>query len=362
MRCLFLEPFASLSHLSLYQSLTALFPEWEWTLHTLPDRQWKWRNRLGALQFSQRIDEHAEYDLLIAGSLLYLPELLALRPKLQSARKTVYFHENQFAYPSRTELTDSDRQIMYNSITTALSADAVLFNSEYNRVTFAAGAGELLSKLPVKLERKQIMKQIAANSYVFPIPVQISPLNFAERTNPPTILWNHRWEHDKRPELFFEALFALDEKGVDFRLIVAGEEFDSAPSIFDQAREKLQSHIVSFGFVSGRAEYEKLLAAADIVVSTAAQEFYGISIIEAVACGAVPVVPDALSYTELFPGGNRIPPGSVESLLKKLSELLDLGAGGLPARREISELAKPYLLAADPDKWRKRFISCVTLP
>ncbi len=360
MRCLFLEPFASLSHLSLYKSLAALFPQWQWTLHTLPDRQWKWRNRLGALQFSQRIDQHAVYDLLITGSLLNLAELLALRSRLQSACKIVYFHENQFAYPSRTEVTDSDRQIMYNNITTALAADALLFNSQYNKDTFMTGSQIFMNKLPVELEREHIMKQIAENSHVFPIPVQISPVDFTERSDPPTILWNHRWEHDKQPELFFEALFQLQERNINFRLVVAGEQFDAAPEIFEQARQKLQAHIVSFGFVAKRSEYEKLLATADIVVSTAAQEFYGLSIIEAVACGAVPLVPDALSYPELFPASARIPPGSAESLAKKLSALLDLGAGGLPTRHQVSELARPYLLATDPDKWRRRFLRFVT--
>ncbi|MCH7879120.1 MAG: DUF3524 domain-containing protein [candidate division Zixibacteria bacterium] len=361
MRCLFLEPFASLSHLYLYQSLVSLFPEWEWTLHSLPDRQWKWRNRLGALQFSQRIDIHAEYDVLIAGSLLHLPELLALCPQLHAARKIVYFHENQFAYPSRTALTESDKQIMYNSITTALSADVVLFNSQYNLNTFMKGADAFLNKLPVELECEAIMNQITSNSHVFPIPIRISPGDFAERSDPPAILWNHRWEHDKGPELFFEALFKLKEGGAGFQLIVAGERFDTAPAIFELARKKLHDHIVSFGFVPERAEYEKLLARADIVVSTAAQEFYGISIIEAVACGSVPVVPDALSYSELFPIDNRIPCGALESLVKKLSAFLDLGAGGLPTRQEVSELAKPYLQATDPDKWRQRFQRFVTV-
>ncbi|MFQ5607091.1 MAG: DUF3524 domain-containing protein [Candidatus Zixiibacteriota bacterium] len=355
MRCLFIEPFASISHLELYHSLRELHPDWEWTLQSLPDRQWKWRNRIGALQLSQRIDEHEKYDLLITGSLLNLPEFLALCPQLQRARKIVYFHENQFAYPFRTKVTDSDKQIMYNSITTALAADISLFNSQYNRGTFLCGAKSFLNQTPVELDSEAPIRRIERDSGVFHIPVRTGAKASERRGDPPTILWNHRWEHDKAPELFFKALFALREKGIDFRLIVAGESFDVVPEIFSVAREKLAEKTISFGFVKDREEYEKLLAVADIVVSTAAQEFYGISVIEAVAAGALPVVPDSLSYPELFPREYRIPAGSSESLSKKLSALLNLGAQGLPPRSEVAQLARPHLLQTDTDRWRERF-------
>ena len=50
-------------------------------------------------------------------------------------RKVVYFHENQLIYPVR-ERKDRDFQYGYNQILTALTADDVLFNSEYNMNSF----------------------------------------------------------------------------------------------------------------------------------------------------------------------------------------------------------------------------------
>ena len=44
-----------------------------------------------------------------------------------------------------------------------------------------------------------------------------------------------------------------------------------------------------------------MLQSADIVISTADHEFYGISILEAVQAGAFPLLPNRLSYPELIP-------------------------------------------------------------
>ena len=45
----------------------------------------------------------------------------------------------------------------------------------------------------------------------------------------PNIVWNHRWEHDKNPEGFFEAIINLDRKGYDFKIIVLGQSFRDIP-------------------------------------------------------------------------------------------------------------------------------------
>jgi glycosyltransferase involved in cell wall biosynthesis len=358
MKALFLEPFACLSHMAFVDALQALFIDWDWTVHTLPDRQWKWRSRLSGLQFSQMIDSSAKYDILIVGSLVPITELLALSPKLKKTHCVCYFHENQFHYPFRTEITDSEKQIMYTSITTALAADSILFNSDFNRKTFLAGALTFLNQLPVTLDKPRIIDNITNKAQVFPIPLMIEPNLQEARNNPPAILWNHRWEHDKCPEVFFEALFSLADAGLDFKLIVLGEQFDRAPAIFTEAREKLADRTIHFGFVRSRTEYEALLARSDIVVSTTAQEFYGLSILEAVACGAIPVVPDALSYPELLPAEYRYPTASPLSFSKALSARIQQGIdNNLPTREEVAHLVTNKLIDTAPKQWRTAFIT-----
>ena len=56
-----------------------------------------------------------------------------------------------------------------------------------------------------------------------------------------------------------------------------------------------------FGYVERRSEYLRLIAEADVVVSTARQEFFGLSVVEAMAAGCYPLLPRRLSYPELLP-------------------------------------------------------------
>ncbi len=136
----------------------------------------------------------------------------------------------------------------------------------------------------------------------------------------PIICWNHRWEHDKDPESFFEAMYSLEDMGYDFRIIVLGQSFIKSPSCFTEAQERLSEKIIHFGFIESKKEYLLLLQRSDIVISTANHEFFGISIIEAIRCGCIPLVPDRLSYPELYPEQYRYGEGE---LVSSLAQMLD---------------------------------------
>ena len=111
-------------------------------------------------------------------------------------------------------------------------------------------------------------------------------------------LWNHRWEYDKNPDLFFEVLFKLKEKDVPFKVIVLGKSYKKSPLIFALAKERLESEILHFGYAESREAYMELMTKANVLMITSHQDFFGISIVEAIAAGCFPVLPNRLSYPE----------------------------------------------------------------
>ena len=62
----------------------------------------------------------------------------------------------------------------------------------------------------------------------------------------------------------------------------------------------LETNIVHFGFCESFSEYAQWLWKADILPVTSNQDFFGISIIEASYCETYPLLPERLSYPELF--------------------------------------------------------------
>ena len=72
----------------------------------------------------------------------------------------------------------------------------------------------------------------------------------SQKTDTPTILWNHRWEYDKNPELFFDVMKKIKDKEIDFNLIIIGESFGNSPKIFEQAKIEFEKHIIKWGYRS----------------------------------------------------------------------------------------------------------------
>lgn len=328
------------------QGLTACVAA-QWTTLTLPARHWKWRMRGSAAHFAA---EHAAalaepYDLLFASSYLPLAELIGLAPGLSSVPRVLYFHENQLAFPWKQPPADRDFHYGFTQIVSALAATRCVFNSAYNRDTFLEEGDALLARMP-DAKLPGWAASVSAKSEVLGVPLA-SDLAVAldigaplHRAAGPLIVWNHRWEHDKNPEAFFGALQALADRGVPFRLAVCGHRFGREPDVFEAAHASLRSRIEHWGMLDSRAEYLSLLGRADIAVSTAHHEFFGISMLEAAHLGAQVLVPRRLAYPEHF-GPASIYDDDAE-LLRRLEELCVAYVDGGALRGDRRHVTAPY--------------------
>lgn len=92
----------------------------------------------------------------------------------------------------------------------------------------------------------------------------------------------------------------LNASSVDFKLHLLGERFRRKPPVFEKIKNEFTSSLGIIDYIDDLNDYQKILASADIVISTSLHEFQGLSISNAVASGCVPAAPDRLSYRELF--------------------------------------------------------------
>ncbi len=153
-------------------------------------------------------------------------------------------------------------------------------------------------------------------------------------------MWPHRWEHDKDPDTFFRAVSRLAREGLDFEVAVAGQAFQDRPPVFEEAASALGDRLAHIGEPTGREAYARLLAGSDVAVSTAANEFFGLAMLEACYAGCYPLVPDRLAYPELYPAEYRY--DGEEQLVARLRALVT----DRPEPGAARHLAEPFALPA----------------
>jgi len=301
MRIALVEPYYGGSHRAWADGYAASSRH-DVSLITHDARFWKWRMHGGFLtlaeQLGQDVELHGVPDVILASTMMNVAAFAgAIRRFASGVPVGAFFHESQFSYP----LSPADRvDFTYKMVNwaSAATADLVIFNSVYHSDVFRTEASTFLNSFP---EHKHVgmVDQVIDASIVLPVGVDLSLLGTqvgADR-RPPLIVWNQRWEHDKGPAELKAILRALIDVDADFTVAMCGEVFVSVPPEFAEITGMLGDRLVHAGWLD-RDAYINLLRRSSVVLSTADQEFFGIAVVEAIAAGAHPVLPNRLVYPE----------------------------------------------------------------
>ncbi len=329
-----LEPFYSGSHKACIDSWISRSVH-DFTLLQLPGEFWRWRSRHSSWTFARMaadlVAKGKRWDVVFCTELLNLAEFKGLASEVvRRLPAVVYFHENQLVYPIHEPGRRDQSRIIAN-FSSSLAATEVWFNSGHNRDTFLGGLPDFFSRMPDQ-QPLSLIGEIRNRSRIVHLGVEAQELfpskPCPDRIKPLHLLWAARWENDKNPQHFFEAVTRLHKASIPFRLSVIGEcPNRKLKPLFNGVRQQLAEHIENWGYMKSRENYLRVLADADVIVSTSNHEFFGISILEAVVSGAFPVLPDRLAYPEVFTGPDEemvkdfFFDGTVDGLSARLMEL-----------------------------------------
>jgi len=304
LRVLLIEAFYSGSHRQWAQELKH-FSEHKVSILSLPGRYWKWRMHGAAITLARQfMQSDLQPDLLLFTDMIDVNVFLSLtRERTHSIPSILYFHENQISYPWSDNDPDvrlqRDRHYGFINYASALAVQRIIFNSAYHQHSFIEALAPFLGAFPDH-QNKNTITIIRDRATIVPLGFDLStyrPLVPMTKSGI-VILWNHRWEYDKNPKDFFSILMRLKQEKINFKLIILGERSSTYPPVFDQAMKNFKEEILHCGYVSDRATYIELIQQADILPVTSVQDFFGISIVEAIAAGVYPLLPDRLAYRE----------------------------------------------------------------
>jgi len=313
-------------------------------------------------------------DLILATDMLDLSTFLSLsRRKTAHIPVVLYMHENQLTYPlpedpstgpMRRQGGERDLHYAFINYTSMLSATRVVFNSEYHRRSFIEALPGFLNHFPEFRETRNIQR-LETNSSVLPVGLDVTELESDhtwQKREKPLILWNQRWEYDKNPEEFFQAILALSEENITFDVALCGESFQKQPKVFESATSALAERLIHCGYAE-RHLYRRLLWEATVTVSTALHEFFGISILEAALCETLTLVPNRLSYPEILPSEfhEHCLYNSYEELLQLLRRALTYPQSNLETASALATHIRSYdwkIVAPKYDHFLKETSQC----
>ena len=269
----------------------------------MPGSFWQWRLTGGFVGLAGGIERVADDcgppDVILTTSLVDVAGLRGLvSQRLGVIPTALYMHENQITYPAISR-SRTERNYGLINWTSLIAADAVAFNSVFHRTALLDVLPTFLNEFPDERQHHHL-EAVEEKAMVLPVGCDIEGIATGPKDDPPLVLWNHRWDPDKDPASFIRIMQRVADEGVAFEIALTGERFVDQRPEHDESISALNDRIVVDDHLE-RDPYLRVLGRSAIVVSTALQEFFGVSVVEAMAAGAFPILPHRLVYPERVP-------------------------------------------------------------
>lgn len=272
-------------------------------------------------------------DVIIFSGTFNIAALLELAPpRFRAAQRVAYFHESQWTYPAQS---GDVRPYIVQHLDAVLLTSETWFNSCYHRDVFRKSVELLSPEIVPASTIESILRKLEVDSRVVYPPVTLDhPARLSDHSHTSRIVWNARWDYDKRPDRFCDMLKHIAATGAATDVLVLGTGGTNPNTILAEIGQTatIPGHLLR------RDNYEEYLAGGGIVVSTADHEFFGIGILEAVLVGAVPVLPAHLAYPETLPS----------AWFYRAGDIGDLARVSMAAMKAV---ATPMLHRADAERF-----------
>ena len=361
MKILFIEPYHGGSHKNFLDDLTHHLPLVDegvkCEIVSLPPRHWRWRITCSHYALAEEVNgrfANSPPEAIIANSIMDTAAFRGLlAPSLRQVPLITFFHENQMVYPinkdapNRKEL-EKLRDYIYpvTHLNQILASDGLIFNSHFNLRSLFEGVEKFLKKMPDAVPLNQVLTA-KKEARVLGLGCQVKEGDDMAKPweeRPCRILWNHRWEYDKNPEEFIDLFKWLKEEQLNLEvdLLGAGNQGQDL-NVFDSLKRDFPQAVKAYGGINDRAEYFKRLRLSRLLPVTSYHDFFGLSVLDAITNGVIPLLPDRLAYPELIPKSlhPKLLYSGAEEL--KVKALLLLAQGLSPEEsRTLMEWVKRY--------------------
>lgn len=181
-------------------------------------------------------------------------------------------------------------------------------------------------------------KQIARNIHAQGMPLDYKMLDSINEPKKPIILFPHRFDTEKQPNIFLDAIEVVAKRynpstPIEFCFCTSRETLTSNAqwlldklSYLQNSLDGLHEHnyFITVRHDLSKKAYYELLSSSLCMVSTTIEENFGYCLVEALALGTMPIVPNAFSHPEILDGHEEYMYETFDELTAKMIDVIKL--------------------------------------